>query len=159
MKRFSLTVASVVMLLTTAVADHHGEKPWLDMQKCQICKCMGEHMETMQHVTWETHKIDHGMLSASVIPSEHRAMVEAIHKKMHAMGNLRATGKEMELCGFCDSYGALKQAGAKEQEITTDFGMITMLTSDDSDLVKKIHDHADRTIKEFAAFEKAAASE
>ena len=65
----------------------------------------------------------------------------------------------MELCGFCDSYGALKQAGAKEQEITTDFGMITMLTSDDSDLVKKIHDHADRTIKEFAAFEKAAASE
>jgi hypothetical protein len=158
MKRFSTTIVCMLLLLTTAVADQRDEKPWFDMQNCEICKPMGEHMDVMKHVTWEAHKIDNGMLSASVVPDEDRAMVDAIHKKMHAVGELLATGKEMDLCGFCTSYAALKRAGAKEQEIKTDFGMISMLTSDDPEVVTKIHAHAHRTVKEFAAMKEMMAT-
>ena len=119
------------LLLTTAVADHHEEKPWLDMQNCEICKPMGEHMDVMKHVTWETHRIDNGMLSASVIPAEDRAMVNAIHKKMHAAVNYLRPEKRWRYADSARLMRRLKQAGAKEQEIKTDFGMISMLTSDD----------------------------
>tara|TARA_R110002049_G_scaffold2750_4_gene21989 strand:+ start:172619 stop:173104 length:486 start_codon:yes stop_codon:yes gene_type:complete len=157
MKRFTVTVAITALLLTTAVADHHNEKPWLDMQNCEICKHMSKHMDVMQNVTWETHKIESGLLSASVVPKEHRQMVDAIHKNMQASAKLFETGKDMQLCGFCNSHMALKKSGAKEQEINTDFGMVSLLTSDDPDVVKQIHDHAEKTIKEFAAFKEAAA--
>jgi hypothetical protein len=157
MNRVSTTLGVVALLLTTAVADHHKETPWLDLQNCEICKCMGEDMEMMQHVTWETHKIDNGMLSASVIPEQYQAKMDELHKQMHAQGEKLQSGEKMALCGFCESWGELMKAGAKEQQIKTDFGMIGMLTSDDPQLVKKIHAHADRTIKEFAAYQEAAA--
>lgn len=73
---------------------------------------------------------------------------------MEAAGEELAAGKSMDLCGFCSSYDKLKKAGAKEQQIKTEFGMIGMVTSDDPDVVKQIHSHADRTIKEFEAMKK-----
>lgn len=154
MKRLLWTAAATMVLLTPAVADHHKEKSWLDLEKCDICKCMGEHMDVMQQVTWETHKIDNGMLSASVIPKKHRTLMDKLHVKMESAGEELASGKSMELCGFCNSYDKLKKAGAKEQQVKTEFGMIGMLTSDDPEVVKQIHSHADRTIKEFEAMKK-----
>ena len=159
MKRLSTFVAAVALLMTTAVADHHKEAQWLDLQNCEICQCMGEHMHVMQEVSWETHKINHGMLSASVIPDKHRKLMDDLHTKMEAKGKELEAGKEMKLCGYCSSYGKLKQAGATEQQIKTDFGMIGMLTSNDPEVVAKIHAHADRTIKEFAIMKEMMAKQ
>jgi hypothetical protein len=53
------------------------------------------------------------------------------------------------LCGFCTSYSALVEAGAKVQEFETANGMVSLVTSDKPEVVKKIHEHAKRTIKEY----------
>ena len=161
MKRLILLFVALVLLpLQPSTAD--GEKkPWLDLQNCSICKHMGDHMDMMEHTTWETHKIANGMLSASVIPKKYRARMDEVHKKMMTVVAQLEDGKEMPLCGFCTSYGELRSEGAKSEEIETDFGMISMLTSDNPEVVTKIHVHADRTVKEFKAYleaqEKAAA--
>lgn len=152
MKRLLLSLLLVAALPVLSFAEEDKEKPWLDMQGCSICKHMGEHMDMMEHVKWETHKIATGMLSASVIPKEYRAKMKEIHEKMQGVIAQLEKGKEMPLCGFCTSYGELKMAGAKSEDITTEFGMIGLLTSEDPEVIKKIHAHTDRTVKEFKKF-------
>ena len=81
--------------------------------------------------------------------------MDSVHKQLEGVVADLENGKQMPLCGFCTSYGKLKMAGAKDEQVETDFGMIGLLTSDDPDIVKQIHAHADRTVKEFAAFKAA----
>ena len=142
-----ILIAGIAGLAAPTLAE---ERPWIDMQGCSICKHMGEHMDIMSEVTWETHKTAQGMLSASVVPKKHKAKMDQMHEKMmEVASNMEA---EMPLCGFCHSYAELQAAGAKSEEIKTDFGMISLMTSDDPELVKKIHEHADRTVAEYKKF-------
>ena len=153
MKRGFFALVAVVAFTTMSIADHHGEKKaWLDLQGCDMCKHMGQNMEMMEHVTWENHKIANGLLSASVVPKKYKEQMDAVHQKMKAVGEKAAKGAKIKMCGHCESYGELAMAGAKIEEIRTDFGHIALVTSDDPDVVKKIHAHTDRTVKEYAAY-------
>ena len=89
------------------------------------------------------------MLSASVVPEKYQARMAECHKKMHATAAELQTGKVMPLCGFCQSYGQLMEAGAKSTELQTVGGDIHLLTSDDPQLVTKIQAHAEKSIEEF----------
>ena len=77
---------------------------------------MGEHPELMTDMEWETHLVDNGMLGVAKIPAKHKATMASLHEQMKAKSQDLASGKEMQLCGFCDSHGKLLAAGAKEQE-------------------------------------------
>lgn len=143
---------SLLVLFVSAVYVGAEEKPWLDLQGCSVCKHMGAHMDLMQEVTWETHKISNGMLSASVIPKKHEAKMLEIHEEMKRMMSKLEKGEPMELCGFCTAHHELMQAGAKTEDIKTDFGMIGMLTSDDPAVVKRIHALVDLTVTEFEKY-------
>lgn len=154
MRNLILPLVFVALLLPAVMAadKEAGEKPWLDLQGCAICKHMGAQMDMMQDVTWETHKIDNGMLNASYVPEEYRAKMAEVHQKMLGTAAQLVKGEELPLCGFCQSYGKLKMAGASSKDIPTQFGMIGLLTSDDPEVVKQIHAHADRTIAEYKKF-------
>jgi hypothetical protein len=78
--------------------------------------------------------------------------------KMKDTGEQLKSGKKMELCGFCNSYGKLMDAGAKEQEIETAFGMINLLTSDNPEVAEEIKKHAKCTKREYKAMLKANAA-
>ncbi len=129
--------------------------PWFDLEHCPICKCMSSQKGLMESMTWETHVVPNGMLSVAVIPADKKDAMAACKKNMMAVIDKVKAGEKMDLCGYCNSYGALEKAGAKKTEIETAAGMISMLTSDDPEVVKKIQDHAKTTIKEFEAMKVA----
>lgn len=151
MKRWIFGLIAIVAFTAASHGDQN-EKPWLDLQNCSVCKCMGENMDMMQHVTWENHKISNGVLSASVIPDKYRDRMDQLHVKMKAVTDRLEKGEEMPLCGFCTTFEELRKAGAKTEEIKTDFGMIALTTSDDPEIVKRLHAHTDKTVAEFKKF-------
>src|SRR4026207_1517804 len=73
-----------------------------EMKKCAVCKAMAENPKLLSQMTWETHKIDDGMLCVSTVPKEMSKEFAAIHEKM--MQNVAKvksdaqSGKKVELC-------------------------------------------------------------
>ena len=135
--------------LVSLVAGWAYAGDWFDMQNCGICKCMGDHMDIMGDITWETHKLPNGVMSVSVIPDEHKATMKEAHDKMMGAVKRFEEGESMDLCGHCESYGELLGMGAQKHEIESSIGTITIMTSDDPEVVKKIHAHTDRSNEEY----------
>ena len=131
--------------------DHaHGEKAgWFDVEHCDVCAPMSKDPELMSSLQWETHKVKSGMLMVSIIPEEHRKTFDAMCEQMQAKGKeIAASGKEADLCGFCDSYGKILRAGAEEEIVKTGFGNVSLVTAKSPEAVKMIHEHAQRSQEE-----------
>ena len=121
-----------------------------EMKKCAVCNIMTEKPELMKDMTWETHKIENGMLCVASVPKEQMKEFAALHEKMmkqveQVKADLKA-GKPTQLCGFCQSMGELEKLGAKQQQIKTATGFITLFTSNDPSTVAQIHTQADKAI-------------
>jgi hypothetical protein len=134
--------------VTPAARVSNTAAPWFDFKNCAMCKCMADE-GLMDHVKCETHVIDNGMLMFASIPADKKAAFEKCEKEMKAVAEKLKSGEKVALCGFCQSYGELMKAGAKEQDVVTAAGHIHLLTSDKPDVVKKIHEHAKTTIAEY----------
>ena len=130
-------------------ATSEEQQKWLDLKNCAICQHMGEHEELMKSMKWETHLIKNGMMSVAIIPDAHKKTMQAAHKAMEKTIERLESGEPMELCGFCSSYGQLMKSGATTEDIDTTMGKISLLTSTDQRVVKAIHKHAEKTIKEY----------
>jgi hypothetical protein len=157
----------MVVMLTCCLALVQAateEEMMAEMEKCAVCKHLAAKPELMKDMTWETHKIDNGMLCVSTVPKEQKSAFEALNKKMQsAIEEVKAAaqqGKPVEICEFCAGWGELMKAGAKSKQIQLTNGMIDMITSDDPAVVAKIHAEADKAIaiqKEMATQSKTAA--
>jgi hypothetical protein len=106
-------------------------------------------MHLMSAIKWETHMLPNGFLSISVIPAEHQTTLEKSHQEMEQVIKRAEAGEELKLCGHCKSWGELLALGAHKQELDTVGGRITLLTSDDEQVVKKIQAHAQKSMDEF----------
>jgi hypothetical protein len=141
-----------VGLSSAAVAQTEEHSITEEMQKCAVCKYMAEHPDLMKAMTWETHKIDNGMLCLTTVPKEMKKQFDTVSAKMmQAIAKLEADpakAEEAQLCNFCESMGELHKLNAKMQHIDTLTGAIHMATSDDPTIVKKIHAMADKAIAE-----------
>jgi hypothetical protein len=142
----------VVTWSSLVFAETAQDKMLAEMEKCAVCKFMAEDPDLMKDMTWETHKIDNGMLCLTTVPKENKKEFDAVSAKMmQAIAKLEADpahAKEAKLCSFCRSMGELHKLHAKMQHIDTQTGAIHMVTSDDPALVKKIHAMADKAIAE-----------
>jgi hypothetical protein len=140
--------SSLASLVIAAAQDEAAMKA--EMEKCAVCKNLAANPELMNAMTWETHKIDNGMLCVSTVPKEKKSEFDALNAKMKAsIEQVKADeqqGKTPELCELCKDMGDLLKAGAKEKEIALSNGSIHMLTSDDPAVVAKIHASADKAI-------------
>lgn len=144
-----------VVLLTIgslALADPHrqGEASdkWFDMEHCAWCQPMAADMGMLMDIQWECHLIDQGAMLTTVVPEEHQEQWQQVCEQMKAMEEKLTAGEEMPLCNCCKSHLKLLQAGAKIQEVKTGFGSVTLITSDDAEVVSKIHKHIKRTQRE-----------
>ena len=135
-----------------AFAQAPDEAQLAEMKKCAVCQVMAQHPEIMEHMTWETHKIDNGMLCLATVPKEQAKEFASLHAKMmQNVAKVKADlkqGKEVELCSFCRAMADLEKAGAKQQVIDTATGAISLVTSTDPEVVKQIHAQADEVIAE-----------
>jgi hypothetical protein len=149
----SIAVVGLVAASSSAVVAQNEERSIAEeMQKCAVCKYMAENPSLMKSMTWETHKIENGMLCLTTVPKELKKEFDAASARMmQEIAKLEADpahAKEVALCSFCQSMGELHKLGAKMQHIDTKTGAIHMSTSDDPATVKKIHAMADKAIAE-----------
>ena len=163
MKRVSIFCSLALLLAVgvSAVADHHekgeGEKTgWFDAEHCTICQPMAKNPQLMMSIKWETHKIDNGMLMMSTVPESKKEKFREACAQMKKIAKKVAEGEKPDAvcCGFCTAFGKAMQAGAKEQQIKTKRGAITLLTAQSPETVEMLHKMADRTIDEAIKWEK-----
>lgn len=138
-------VACFSLFAAVAVA---GETPWYDPQNCQMCSAITEHTGLFQHLTMETYPIGNGMISVTTADPEYLDAYRQAAEKMAMTGQELMAGKEMKLCGCCQSTMALMKAGAVMENVPTKNGAVMLLTSNDQDVVAKIKAHAERSIME-----------
>ena len=146
--KHALLVMLGLALVNTAVQAQEHEGGWFDLHNCAMCKNLSAEEGLLEHMTWENHIIPNGMMSIAVIPDDYQGAMDRVHHNMQAVVKKLQSGEQMPLCGFCQSYGKLMEMGAQEQEIKSAAGYISLLTSDDPQVVKKIHEHAQKTIDE-----------
>jgi len=124
-------------------ADHHED----EVKNCAVCKSMAK-PELREHMTFETHKIDNGMLCVATVDKDHLKAFQTAHKELAANAAQaeadQKAGNEVKMCGFCEGIGTLMKAGVKHQEIPTARGAVTLFTSDKPDVVAQIHQQADQ---------------
>lgn len=141
------TLVGVLLLFAATVATAE-EVAWFDPPNCDACKPMAQHPDLMTGVQWEIHKLENGFMMVGKAPDGLEKKFEEVSDQMHAAAEKAMVGGAPSFCGFCQSYGALMQAGAKVQEVKTALGIVTLVTGSDAEVVKKIHAHADRTQSE-----------
>jgi hypothetical protein len=149
--RFAL---GLVALFTCGLALVHAASEAemkAEMEKCAFCKHIAANPALMEKMTWETHKIDNGMLCVSTVPKEMKSDFDALSAKMKAtmeqLGPDAQQGQEPELCEICEDMAELMKEGVKEKTIELTNGSIHMMTSDDPATVAKIHAAADKAIE------------
>jgi cytochrome c553 len=149
----SAGVFLIAILATSASAQVHSgsEIPWFDMKQCAFCKNMAPLESRMAEISCDTHKVDNGMIMVSFVPEDLKDDMEQSHEKMMETAKQLESGKQLAMCGFCHQIGMLMSQGVKMQRLAGDHGEITLFTSEDPEMVKKIHEFADRTIRETKA--------
>lgn len=150
-KNISLLLGvTALLVLSVPFAFAAEDAPWFDLENCSMCKYMTSEKGLMEHMEWENLLTKDGMMSVTVVDPEYDEAFQRSMKNMEAAGMKLMSGEQMYLCGFCQSYGTLYMAGVNFENFETDAGYIGLATSHDPAVVKKIHEHAQKTIDEYA---------
>jgi hypothetical protein len=149
--RFVISMVAMLTFCLALVQATTEEEITAEMEKCEICKHLAAKPDLMKNMTWETHKIDNGMLCVSTVPKEQKAEFDALNKEMttaiEKVKTAEQEGKPAELCEICEGWSELTEAGAKEKEIALTNGSIHLITSSEPAVVAKIHAEADKAIE------------
>lgn len=160
MKRSVVLLAGVLVILAGLAATAADDKPWFDMEKCAFCKNVTAHEGLMEHMDYEYHMIDNGALGVGTVDPEYK---EAYHEVQMAMQKtaeqMQETGRIPYMCDHCSTYGALMMSGARMELKHGRLADITLMTSEDPEMVKKIQAFAKRTNEEMVKWKAERASE
>jgi hypothetical protein len=129
-----------------------GEKPWFDMENCVFCKNLAAEPGLLDNMKWEHYDIEHGALAMTVVAPKYEEAFTKAQKEMQDVAMKMAKGETegVVTCGHCDTYAMLMMSGAKFENVKTSAGYITLITSDDEEMIKKIHAFAQRNRDEMA---------
>jgi len=168
MKTIALILSLALLALPAMAGDHpaSGDHPaaadhamdtasgWFDLANCQFCKNLLDDPGLLEHMTWETHKIEHGMMYVSTCDPDYTESYDKANKAMEKLGNDMMPGKvnpmQVKMCGSCSAFGQLMMAGVKTENIDGEAADVMIITSDDPAMVAKLHEYADRNNKEMA---------
>lgn len=154
MKKFSMCalLAVGVAVSSFAWADHHEGSEhggWFDAEHCDVCKPLAQNPQLMMSTKWESHLLKNGMMMVASPPKEQMGKFREVCQKMDMAVEKIAEGEKPKgLCGFCEAMGGVMQAGATLEKVETEFGEVTLVTSDNPETVKKIHEVAKRSQEE-----------
>ena len=154
MKRFQILTV-ILVCCWSACCFGQGkkatEKPWMDLEHCAFCKNMSSQPGLMEHMKCDTIKTENGMLTVAIVPENMREALNKANAAMEVTAKEMQSGKKLQTCGFCDAIGMAMAKGAVVQHLAGEFSNVSVFTSTDPEVVKLIHDMADRTIKETKA--------
>jgi hypothetical protein len=156
MKIVATILIMIPVIALPAVAGDHGvhktESGWFDMENCEFCKHLVEDPGLLEHTHWETHKIDNGAVTIMSVDPEYRESYLKAGKAMAELGEKMMSGEvnpmSVRMCGHCMMYGQIMMAGAEMQEIRSEIADVSIMTADNPDVVKMIHQLVDRNEQE-----------
>jgi hypothetical protein len=153
-------VLAVALMCTAVLAG--DEKPWFDLETCAYCKNfnLGEGNYIVDHMKGNYHTMPNGFLAIMTIEDDYKDEFAKAGEGMKKVGeDMAKTGVVPQMCGHCTTYGELMMAGAASQEFNSDVAMAYMMTSDNPEVVKKLHAFAQKNNEEMTKWksEKAAA--
>ena len=160
MKKIALNilvaVCAVTVLASVALAGHpmKSESGWFDFDNCAFCKNLIEDPELLTHATWETHAIKNGMMNIITVDPAYAESMATAEKKMSDLGMKIQSGEVnpmgLEMCGSCQATGMLMMSGVDMERVQGDAATVTLMTSDDAEIVAKLQDVAKRNTEEMA---------
>ena len=148
------TLKATVLFLALAATAFAGDA-WLDLENCDMCKNMMTDAELFEAMTWETHVLKNGLLEVTTYPAAMEDRFDQLMEKMEKSGARVMAGEKLEMCGMCRSYGAMMMKGVDMDQVETEGGMVTVISSRDPVVVSMIQKHAQTTIDEFAAWKES----
>ena len=149
-KRIAMVLGTFALAaLALPLAAAPGSPTWFDLENCSMCKHMMAEEGLMDHMKWENHLTQDGMMSVTVVAAGYEEAFTRSMMNMKATGEKLMSGEKMYLCGFCQSFGGLHMAGANVEHFETVAGYVELVTSRDPAVVEKIHAHGKRTIDEY----------
>ena len=169
-RMITVALACVLLLLTAAVlmagdeekvegVKEKGEKvkaeavkaegaKWLDPAGCYYCQPLMETEGMLEHCTWESHKIENGVLDVTTVEPGWEEAYEKAHQEMTDRWNAFDPANPQKMCGMCQAFVAAWDESIQMQDIKTMHGHVMLTTSPKPEVVKKLHMIADRTTKE-----------
>lgn len=114
------------------------EIAWFDLDHCEICQNMASMKDDMHKIKWDVHMLDNGMLMVSVVPRKMKEAMAKADEGVQATVKKLEAGEQLDMCGFCQTYGELMGMGANIKDLKTVGVNITVITSSDPEVVKKI---------------------
>ena len=145
--KVGLLLAMVVAVAAFVIAD---DKPWLDLENCDICKGMMAQEGLMDNMTWDHYLTKNGMMSVTTIADGYREKFDASMATMNKTVEKMKAGEKTNLCGFCTKHGELAKAGVNMEHFSTKAGEVSLMTSSDEKMVKEIHAFGQKTLDEYA---------
>lgn len=150
-----LGMGVLVLVISMFVIAGAG-KPWFDMDNCGFCKNLTAEEGLMEHITkWEHHNVKNGAVSITEVDAEWMPKYMNAMKKMEETGMKMQQGEKVSMCGMCEAYGALHMKGCQWDVVESGNTVISLMWSDNEEVVAEIHALTDRTNKEMAMMEEA----
>jgi len=144
----------MVILFAASTLTVAGEDKWFDLENCGFCQSLLEPPDMLQHATWEHHNISNGIVSVSTVEKEYMDQWRVAEVKMEELGKKMQAGEQVKMCNSCMAMGKLMAMGAKWESVHTTHGGVSLMTSDDPEVVKEIHAWGKKTTDELAKMEK-----
>ncbi len=154
-KPIIMAVAFLALLGLAGIA-FTDEPAWFDMDNCSFCQELTREPGLLDNMTWEHHNISNGVITVTTVAPKFEEAYLKSQQAMEKVAAKLAAGEEgVTMCGHCKSYGELMMAGAKIEHVAASKADILLITSDNPDIVTKIHKYGDRNREEMAKMEKA----
>ena len=156
MRKILVLMAVLAIALPALAGDHPmgTETGWFDMENCAMCKNLVVDPGLLPHTTWENFSIENGMMNIMTVDPAYAESMATASAAMEALGTKMHSGEvnpmEMQFCGRCMEFGQIMMAGVHMENVKGEAAEVTLVTSDDPVLVKRLHAMVERDNKEMA---------
>jgi hypothetical protein len=152
------TLLVLALAVPALAGGHQGamktKSGWFDMEVCEFCKNMAKDPAFMDHVKFESQKIENGAILIMVVDPTYEVQWKQACTAMQALGDKMQSGKvdptKVKMCGHCKAYGELMMAGVHMEEVDGKIAKVTLITSGDPQVIAKIHEFNRRNNEEMA---------
>jgi hypothetical protein len=149
--RTLLFVAALLLMIGAVTANAQtGEKAWFDTTNCAFCKEIAAQPGLTAHMHHEYHNVSNGMLHVAYIDKDFVDEYQAAQEGMKKVIADLQTGKQVPMCGHCETIGTFYMKGVKMEVIHSAEAEMVLYTATEPAVVKAVQDFGARSATEMA---------
>lgn len=151
MRKISIGMTALAVLIVGSfVAAEEGSK-WLDPANCYFCQPLVENENLLDNLSWEHSKIKNGIVAVTTYTSEWKETYQTAHAAMMKRWTDFDPSQEVKLCGMCEAWMTIPMDKIAWETVTFNGGEVGITTTNDPEVLAKLHELTDKTIAEMAA--------